>query len=106
MAAMINQHSISGAVRTFAYFVSAGSLGVDILKDHDYRPRLMAEPWMMEQVFAIFVNNLTTDETGKVINRTSADRRAAMWLLACLDPVQQPEVPFSEDELALHADWA
>lgn len=106
MTEPITQTSLSGAIRTFAYFLSAGSLGVDMLEGHDYRPKLMAEPWMMEQVFAIFVNNLKTDETGKVINRTAADRRAAAWLLACLDPRKQPDIAFSDEERALHTDWS
>jgi hypothetical protein len=96
------QSSISGAVRTFAYFLSRGSLGVTLLEGHDYRPRLMAEPWLMEQVFAIFVNNLTFDDNGNVINRTEADRRAAQWLLTVLDPSFQPKTAFSDEERALH----
>jgi hypothetical protein len=89
-------------VRTFAYFISAGSLGVDMLSGHDYRPRLMAEPWLMEKVFAVFMNNLTFDDTGKVTNRTTADRRAAEWLLTCLDTTHLPEIPFTDDECALY----
>jgi hypothetical protein len=98
----IDQNSVSGAVRTFAYFISAGSLGVDTLAGHDYRPRLMAEPWLMEQLFAIFVNNLKFDETGKVTNRTSADRRAAEWLLTCFDQTYVPKVAFTDEERALY----
>jgi hypothetical protein len=102
MSKLVDQNSVSGALRTFAYFVSAGSLGVEILDGHDYRPRLMAEPWLMEQLFAIFVNNLEFDAAGKVTNRTLADRRAATWLLSCLDPNQPPTIAFSDDERALH----
>lgn len=58
---------------------------------------------MIEQLFAIFVNNLELDAAGNATNRTQADRRAASWLLSVLDPSQLPIAPFTDEERALYA---
>ena len=94
--------AISGAVRTFAFWVANGTLGQPLLEGLDYRSVLMREPSALERVFAIFVNVLELDETGQVQNARHAERRAAQWLRSYLEPGFAVDPPLADWETALH----
>jgi hypothetical protein len=55
--------SFSGALRTFAYFLSSGTHFM--LEGVDYLPLYGTEPSAIEQVYAIFVNVLSWTRTGR-----------------------------------------
>ena len=55
-------NSFSGALRTFAYFMSSGNHFM--LKGVDYLPLYGKEPSAIEQVYAIFANVLEFEECG------------------------------------------
>ena len=53
-------HSFSGALRTFAYFMSSGTHYM--LEGVDYLPLYGSEPSAIEQAYAIFANVVEVDE--------------------------------------------
>ena len=65
--------SLSAEIRLFAFYLRNGSLSSfceDILSDEfdfDF-DRVLGEPSILEQVFAIFANALEIDEHGKILN--------------------------------------
>jgi hypothetical protein len=73
-------HSCSGALRTFAYFISSGTHYM--LEGVDYLPLYGREPSAIEQVYAIFANVLEVDECGQVLNAQHAQKRATDYLRA------------------------
>jgi len=92
--------SFSGALRTFAYFMSSGSHYM--LKDVDYLSLYGEEPSAIEQVYAIFANVLELDESGQVLNATHAQKRATDYLKSYFDPTFKIEPPYEDWETALH----
>ena len=56
-------HSVSGAIRTFAYWIANRSVGSPLLAGIDYAC-IFEEPSALEQAFAIFANVLELDEAG------------------------------------------
>ena len=96
-------HSLSGALRTFSYWVANGSLGQPLLDDIDYSRLLSEEPSALEQVYAIFANVIEMDDDGTVMNAKHAERRAAQWLRSYMDPAYQVLPPWTDGELTLHA---
>jgi hypothetical protein len=72
--------SVSGALRTFSYWIANRSVGQPLLDGVDYSC-IFTEPSALEQVYAIFANVLETDETGQVINARHAEHRAAQFIL-------------------------
>jgi hypothetical protein len=94
--------SVSGALRTFAFWVANGTLGHPMLEGFEYRQVLFVEPSAMERVFAIFANVLELDETGQVTNAKHAEHRAAQWLRAYLEPGFVIEPALEDWEMALH----
>jgi hypothetical protein len=92
--------SVSGAVRTFAYFMSSGTHSM--LEGIDYLPLYGNEPSAIEQVYAIFANILEVDEDGQVLNATYAQKRATDYLRAYCDPNFKVDPPFASWETALH----
>ncbi len=76
--------SFSGALRTFAYFLSSGTHYR--LKGVDYLSLYGEEPSAIEQAYAIFVNVLELDEHGVVLNAQYAQQRATDYLRAYCDP--------------------
>jgi hypothetical protein len=72
--------SFSGALRTFAYFMSSGTHFM--LEGVDYLSLYGNEPSAIEQVYAIFVNVLELDENGQVMNAHYAQKRATDYLRA------------------------
>ena len=92
--------SFSGALRTFAYFMSSGTHY--LLEGVDYLPLYGSEPSAIEQVYAIFANVLEVDESGQVLNAQHAQKRATDYLRAYCDRSFKVEPPFEDWELALH----
>lgn len=92
--------SFSGALRTFAYFMSSGSHYM--LKGVDYMPLYGNEPSVIEMVYAIFANVLELDEDGRVLNFVHAQKRATDSLRQYCDPTFVVDPPFEDWEIALH----
>ncbi|MGZ5544464.1 MAG: DUF7677 family protein [Limisphaerales bacterium] len=93
-------HSLSGALRTFAYFMSSGTHYM--LEDVDYLPLYGTDPSAIEQVYAIFANVLEVDERGQVLNAKHAEKRATDYLRSYCDRGFKVEPPFEDWELELH----
>lgn len=76
-------------LRHFVYYYTNGTLPYvvgdeNILKGIDYREMLKDEASLVEQAYAIFVNNIQMDEHGKVLHQTHAMKRAAQYIrLVC-----------------------
>jgi len=93
-------NDFSGALRTFAYFMTSGSHYM--LEGVDYLSLYGNDPSAIEQAYAIFANVIELDETGQVLNFTHAQRRATDYLRSWFDPSFKVEPPFEEWETALH----
>ena len=93
-------NSVSGAIRTFAYFLSSGSHYN--LEGVDYVSLYANEPSAIEQTFAIFVNVLELDDDGGVTNARHADKRATDYLRSYCDPSFKMDPPLEDWEVALH----
>lgn len=93
-------NSVSGALRTFAYFMSSGTQYT--LKGVDYLSLYGNEPSAIEQVYAIFANVLELDENGQVLNAQYAQKRATDYLRAYCDPSFKVEPPYESWEVELH----
>jgi hypothetical protein len=93
-------NSISGALRTFAYFMSSGTHYM--LEGIDYLSLYGSEPSAIEQVYAIFANVLELDETGQVLNTQYAQKRATDYLRAYCDPDFEVDPPYEDWEIELH----
>jgi hypothetical protein len=93
-------NSVSGALRTFAYFMSSGTHYM--LKGVDYLSLYGNEPSAIEQMYAIFANVLELDENGQVMNAHYAQKRAADYLRAYCDPTFKVDPPYEAWETALH----
>jgi hypothetical protein len=95
-------HSVSGALRTFSFWVANGTLGLPVLDGVDYRPVLLAEPSALEQTYAIFANVLVLDDDGDVLNAKHAERRAAQYVRSYCDSCYTVDPPFEDWEVELH----
>jgi len=93
-------HSVSGALRTFSYWIANGSVGHPLLQGVDYSC-IFSEPSALEQAYAIFANVLEIDEGGRVVNARHAERRAAQYILSYVTG-RQPEPDFADWEVALY----
>ena len=93
-------HSVSGAVRTFAYFMTIGTHykleGVDYLKLYG------SDPSAIESAFTIFVNNLKVDSKGNVVNTKYTDSRAAGYIRQYIDPTYEMNPPLEFWEVVLY----
>lgn len=76
-------HSVSGAIRTFSYFMASGSHYM--LEGIDYLSLYGEEPSAIEQAYAIFINTLEIDEAGEVLNFTHAQKRATDYIRSYCD---------------------
>ena len=94
--------SVSGALRTFSFWVANGTLGDHILDGVDYRPILLSEPSALERLYAIFANVLECNDEGIVMNAKAAEQRAAQWLRRYIDRNYQAQPPFEDWEIALY----
>jgi len=93
--------SVSGALRTFSFWIANRSVGHPLLDGIDYSC-IFEEPSALEQVYAIYANVLEFDESGQVINARHAERRAAQYILSYVTG-RRPEPEFEGWEVALHA---
>lgn len=93
-------NSLSGALRTFAYFMASGTQYT--LKGVDYLPLYGEEPGAIEQVFAIYVNVIELDENGKVLNAKYAEKRATDYLRHYCDSGFKIEPAYEDWETTLH----
>jgi len=57
-------HSVSGAIRTFSYWIANGTVGHPLLEGIDFTC-VFREPSALEQVYATFANVLEFDENGR-----------------------------------------
>jgi hypothetical protein len=94
--------SFSGALRTFAFWISNGTVGHPLLEGVDYSDLLKDEPSALELTYAIFANVIELDDDGTVLNAKYAERRAAQWLRSYCDPGFEVDPPFEDWEIALH----
>ena len=92
--------SVSGAVRTFAFWIANRSVGHPLLEGVDYSC-IFEEPSALEITFATFMNCLEFDDSGMVTNAKHAERRAAQFILSYCRGIE-PEPPFEDLETALH----
>lgn len=96
-------HSISGAVRKFSYWLANGTAGVPLLDGIDYFDEFKESPSLLEQVYAIFMNNLEIDENGEVQNVKYAEQRAAQYIKQYCVPDYTAEPSFDgSEELELY----
>lgn len=93
-------HGVSGALRTFSYFLASGTHYM--LRGVPYLELYGSEPSAIEQAYAIFANVLEFDEAGCVTNLKIAESRATDYLRVYYDPSYKVEPPFEDWELALH----
>jgi hypothetical protein len=93
-------NSVSGALRTFAYFMASGTCCG--LEGIDYLSLYGDEPSAIEQAHAIFANVLEFDEQGTVTNNDYATHRATQYIRSYLDDTYQEEPPFAGWELRLY----
>ena len=102
-------NDFKSALRHFIYYYTNGTLAdviddKELLKNINYRENLKNEASLVEQVFAIFMNNIKMDESGKVLNLTYSMRRAAQSIrFICRDENDsyqvEPEFEDWEEEL-------
>jgi hypothetical protein len=93
-------NSVSGAIRTFSFWLASGTVGHPLLDEVDYSS-VFREPSALEQVYAIYANVLEFDESGQVINAQYAEQRAAQYILQYVTG-RAAEPPFEGWEVELH----
>jgi len=94
-------NSVSGAIRTFSFWLANRTVGLPLLDGVDYSC-IFQEPSALEQAYAIFANVLEFDEYGQVANAKHAERRAAQFILQYVTR-RAVDPPFEDWEVALHA---
>jgi hypothetical protein len=94
-------HSVSGALRTFSYWIANGSVGYPLLEGIDYSC-IFREPSALEAAYAIFANVLMFDDTGQVLNAKHAEKRAAQYIRRYVDPTYQIVPPLEDWETHLY----
>jgi hypothetical protein len=94
-------HSVSGAFRSFGFWLANGTVGQPVLDGIDYSC-IFREPSALEATLAIFSNVLRFDETGQVLNAKHAERRAAQWIRSYVDPNYVIEPPLESWETELY----
>lgn len=90
----------SGALRTFAYFMSSGTHYM--LENIDYLSLYGEDPSAIEMCYAIFCNTIEMDEKGNVLNFEYAQRRATDYLKKYIDSSYEVLPDFEDWELYLH----
>jgi hypothetical protein len=94
-------HSVSGAFRTFSFWIANRSVGQPILDGIDYSC-IFEEPSALERTYAIFANVLEFDDEGTVLNAREAECRAAQHIRSYVDPTYVVEPPFEDWEVQLY----
>jgi hypothetical protein len=93
-------HQVSGAFRTFSYFLASGTHYM--LEGVPYLDLYGKEPSAIEQTYAIFANVLEVDAKGEITNLKHAEKRATDYLRSYCDPAFRVEPPFEDWEVELH----
>lgn len=93
--------SVSGALRTFGFWLANGTVGLPILEGVDYSC-IFREPSALETAMGIYANVLRIDESGRVLNPRAAEMRAAQWIRMYVDPTYIVDPPFEGWECVLH----
>jgi hypothetical protein len=93
-------HSLSGALRTFAYFMSSGTHYM--LEGVNYLELYGEEPSAIEMAYAIYINVLELDENGVVLNAKYAEQRATQYIRQYCDPNYTADPPFEAWETELY----
>jgi acyl-[acyl carrier protein]--UDP-N-acetylglucosamine O-acyltransferase len=93
-------NSFSGALRTFAYFMSSGTHYQ--LEGVNYLELYGEDPSAIETAYAIYANVIELDEKGNVINAKYAEKRAAQYIRSYFDRAYKVEPPFEDWETELH----
>ena len=93
--------SVSGALRSFGFWLANGTVGYPLLEGIDYSC-IFREPSALEEAMAIYANVLRTDQSGQVLNARAAERRAAQSIRRYVDPTYVVDPPFQSWELTLH----
>jgi len=93
--------SVSGALRTFSFWVANGTVGHPLLDQVDYKC-IFEEPSALEQAYAIYANVLNLDENGLVLNAKYAEKRAAQYIRSYVDSNYEVVPPFENWEVTLH----
>jgi hypothetical protein len=63
--------SVSGALRTFGFWLANRTVGYPLLEGIDYS-NIFREPSALEAAMAIYANVLRIDECGRVLNARAA----------------------------------
>ncbi|MGK7930646.1 MAG: hypothetical protein AB4041_04335 [Microcystaceae cyanobacterium] len=93
--------SVSGLVRTFAYFMASGTHCY--LEGIHYLELYGENPSVIEQAYAILINVIELDENGVVTNPDYAQKRATDFIRRFVDETYEVSPPFEEWELKLYA---
>ena len=94
-------HEVSHAIRMFSFWIANRTVGLPLLEGIDYGC-IFEEPSALEQTYAIFVNVLELDETGRVLNAKAAERRAAQYIRSYVEAGYVVEPDFEDWEVALY----
>jgi hypothetical protein len=94
-------NSISGAFRTFGFWLANGTVGYPLLAGIDYSC-IFREPSALEQAMAIYANVLRVDEFDRALNPRAAEARSAQWIRSYVDRSYTVDPPFAHWELELH----
>lgn len=93
-------NSFSGALRTFAYFISSGThYQLDGIK---YLDLFGEDPSAIEQAFAIFANVIELDKNGIVLNAKYAEKRAVDYIRSYCDSKFEVQPPYADWETELY----
>jgi len=93
-------NDFSGALRTFAYFMTSGTHYM--LEGVPYLELYGEDPSAIEMVYAIFANVIELDENGDVLNFTYAQKRATDYLKSYYDQSYVVAPPFENWEMELY----
>jgi hypothetical protein len=94
-------NSFSGALRTFSFWMANGTVGMPLLEGIDYSC-IFNEPSALEQVYAIFANEIEMDDNGEVINAKYAEMRSAQYIRSYVDNTYKIEPPLEDWEVTLY----
>ena len=94
-------HSVSGALRTFSFWIANGTVGHPLLDKIHYKC-IFEDASALEQTYAIYANVLEFDDKGQVLNAKHAEKRAAQYIRSYVEPGFEVVPPFESWEVELH----